>query len=121
LSITSPVNNSSFNEPATISLTATSADADGTVAKVDYYNGTTLLTSTVSPFSYTWSNVPKGIYALKAIATDNRGGVTVSSIINVNVTEVANGTGDGLTANYFNGMNFEIPRLSRKDATVNFN
>jgi predicted alpha-1,6-mannanase (GH76 family) len=31
-----------------------------------------------------------------------------------------NGTGDGLNANYFNGRNFETARLTRKDATVNF-
>lgn len=31
-----------------------------------------------------------------------------------------NGTGDGLSANYYNGKNFETQRLTRKDATVNF-
>src|ERR1041385_3700987 len=33
---------------------------------------------------------------------------------------VVNGTGDGLTGNYYNGMNFETPVLSRKDNTINF-
>lgn len=31
------------------------------------------------------------------------------------------GTGDGLTGNYFNGMNFETPMFTRKDNTINFN
>ncbi|RAV98137.1 RICIN domain-containing protein [Pseudochryseolinea flava] len=31
-----------------------------------------------------------------------------------------NGTGNGLTANYFNGRNFETLRLTRTDANVNF-
>ncbi|MBN2485785.1 MAG: T9SS type A sorting domain-containing protein [Bacteroidales bacterium] len=30
-------------------------------------------------------------------------------------------TGDGLTGSYFNGMNFETPVLTRKDANLNFN
>ncbi|MDF2457569.1 MAG: Glucan endo,3-beta-glucosidase precursor, partial [Cytophagaceae bacterium] len=36
-------------------------------------------------------------------------------------TPPLNGTGTGLTANYFNGMNFETPVYSRTDATINFN
>jgi predicted alpha-1,6-mannanase (GH76 family) len=31
-----------------------------------------------------------------------------------------NGSGDGLNGNYFNGKNFETSRLTRKDATINF-
>jgi hypothetical protein len=43
VSITSPVNNSSFAPNASILIEATAADADGTVSQVDFYNGTTLL------------------------------------------------------------------------------
>ncbi len=39
VSLTSPTSGASFAAPATIALTATAADADGTIAKVDFYNG----------------------------------------------------------------------------------
>jgi RHS repeat-associated protein len=73
--------------PAAITLTANAADSDGTVAKVDFYNGSTLLqTITQSPFTTTWGNVQQGTYALTAVATDNNGASTTSSPITVTVT-----------------------------------
>lgn len=38
----------------------------------------------------------------------------------VPVPELVNGSGTGLSAEYFNGMNFEIPRHSTIDSTINF-
>ncbi len=87
VSITSPANNSTFNASATITINATAADADGTVSKVDFYNGSTLLsTDNTSPFSFTWSNVPAGNYSLTAKATDNGLLVTTSSAIAITVS-----------------------------------
>ena len=45
VSITSPTNNASFSMPASMTINATAADTDGTIAKVDFYRGTTLLFS----------------------------------------------------------------------------
>ncbi|MDB5272540.1 MAG: C-terminal target protein, partial [Chitinophagaceae bacterium] len=87
ISLTSPANNASFNAPASITINATAADADGTVSKVDFYNGTSLLgTSTASPYSFVWSNVAAGSYSIKAIATDNSGAATTSSSVAVTVS-----------------------------------
>lgn len=87
VSITSPTNGASFAAPATISIAATAADNDGTVAKVDFFNGTTLLgTSTVAPYGFTWSSVSAGTYALTAKATDNSGNITTSTAVNVTVS-----------------------------------
>jgi uncharacterized protein (DUF2141 family) len=87
VSITSPANNATFAAPASIGITATAADSDGAVAKVDFYNGTTLLgTATTSPYSFTWNNVPAGTYTLSAIATDNDGATTTSSPLSVTVS-----------------------------------
>ena len=70
VSITSPANNAIFNEPATVVINAAAADNVST-AKVDFYNGNTLLGSdNSSPYSYTWSGVTKGMYMLTAAATD---------------------------------------------------
>ncbi|MEK7507868.1 MAG: Ig-like domain-containing protein, partial [Patescibacteria group bacterium] len=58
VSLTSPVSNSTFTSPATITLTASASDSDGTIQRVEFYNGTTLLnTDTTSPYSWTWTNV----------------------------------------------------------------
>jgi hypothetical protein len=86
VSITLPANNASFTAPAAITINATAADTDGTITKVDFYNGTTLLGSdTTSPYSFAWSNVAVGTYSLTAKATDNRGTVTTSAAVNVAV------------------------------------
>jgi RHS repeat-associated protein len=99
-SITSPASGAPFTAPATIALTASAADADGTIAKVDFYQGTTLLgTSTSAPYGFAWTNVPGGSYSLTAVATDDRGGtstsaavaVTVNAPPSVSITAPANG------------------------------
>jgi RHS repeat-associated protein len=84
--LTSPANGSSFTSPATINLAATAADSDGTVTKVDFYQGATLLgTSSAAPYAFTWSGVAAGSYSLTAKATDNAGAVTTSSAVSVTV------------------------------------
>jgi len=85
VAITSPANNASVTSPANLGLNVSSSDADGSVAKVDYYSGSNLIASTTSPFTYSWNNVGNGTYTIKAIAMDNRGGVTVSAPVSVTV------------------------------------
>src|SRR4029077_10583176 len=43
VSITSQHNNTTFIAPANISLPASASDSDGTISKVDFFQGTTLL------------------------------------------------------------------------------
>ena len=86
VSITSPANNAVFTAPANITINASASDSDGTISKVEFYQGTTLLnTDTAAPFSFAWNNVPAGTYSLTAKATDNNNAVTTSSPINVTV------------------------------------
>ncbi len=86
VSITSPSVNASYNAPATISMAADASDADGTVRKVEFYNGNTLLhTERYTPYTYTWKDVPAGEYTLTAKATDNKGSVTTSASVSVSV------------------------------------
>jgi hypothetical protein len=71
--------NSSLSAPATVTLNAAASDSDGTIARVEFYQGTTRLgEDTTAPYSYTLLNVAAGTYTFTARATDNRGGVTVS-------------------------------------------
>ena len=85
--LTSPANGATFTAPATISIAATASDSDGTVAKVDFFQGTTLLGSdTTSPYSFSWTNVPAGTYSIRAVATDNLGAVGNSGTASITVT-----------------------------------
>ena len=78
VTITSPLNNSTFSAPATITINAIATDANGTITKVDFYNGTTLIgTDNTSPYSFTWTNVI-GTNVIYAKATDNQGAITTS-------------------------------------------
>jgi GH18 family chitinase/chitodextrinase len=86
VSLTAPAAGATYAAPATINITANAADADGTVSKVDFYNGATLLgTDTSSPYSYSWTGVAAGTYAVSAKATDNTGAVSTSATVSVTV------------------------------------
>ncbi len=92
VSLTSPTASFSAYAPATVALSANAADSDGTVAKVDFYQGTTLIgTATSAPYTYTWTGVAAGTYTITAVATDNLGATTTSSpvTITVNALQVA--------------------------------
>ncbi|WP_166648133.1 Ig-like domain-containing protein [Hymenobacter sp. UV11] len=88
VSLTAPAASASFLTPATITLTANAADANGGIYKVDFYQGTTLLgTSTTSPYTYAWVGAKAGSYALTAKATDTGGLVTTSAVVNITVAD----------------------------------
>ena len=60
------------------------ADADGTVARVDFYQGSTKVgTDASSPYSVSWTGVAAGTYSIVAVAVDNLGAPTTSSARNV--------------------------------------
>ncbi len=87
VSLTAPVASASFAAPATVELTATASDADGTVTKVDFYNGITLLgTATKSPYTFSWANVASGTYSITALATDDAGNQSSSDPVAVRIT-----------------------------------
>jgi regulation of enolase protein 1 (concanavalin A-like superfamily) len=84
VSITSPVSGAWFCAPTTVALTASASDSNGSVTKVDFYAGTTLIgTDTTSPYSVNWANPAPGTYSLTARATDNGGAVTTSTAVSV--------------------------------------
>jgi Bacterial Ig domain/Secretion system C-terminal sorting domain len=84
ISLTSPNNNAIFTEPATISIHATAADADGTIKKVEFYNGSTLLgVDSISPYTWNWTPVSAGNYTITAKATDNSGFTTLATPVKI--------------------------------------
>jgi hypothetical protein len=87
VSINSPANNSAFTAPANITITANGSDSDGSVAKVEFYQGATKLgESFTAPFTFSWTAVPVGNYQLVAIATDNLNSRATSAPVNIFVT-----------------------------------
>jgi RHS repeat-associated protein len=86
VSLTAPANSSTFTVPATITLSASASSPDGTISKVDFYDGATLVhTVTSAPYQYTWKYVATGNHTLTARATDNYGVSTTSSAVSVTV------------------------------------
>lgn len=86
VTLTTPANGASFTAPATINLTATASDSDGTIAKVDFYRGSTLIaTVTSAPYQFSWAGVTAGSYSLSAVATDNDGATTASATATITV------------------------------------
>lgn len=64
-----------------ITVTADAADSNGTVSKVEFYDGTTLLaTCTTKPYRATLTGARAGSHTLKVVATDNDGETSSASV-----------------------------------------
>jgi hypothetical protein len=84
--ITSPADGTVFSWKPMITITATAGDPDGTVTKVEFRDGTTVLgQDTTAPYSFMWRNVPSGSHVLTVRATDNGGAATTSNSVTITV------------------------------------
>lgn len=91
VAITSPANNATFATGTTVTVQAGASDGDGSIARVEFYRGTTLIGSdTTSPYSATWSSATAGAYTLTARAYDNTGASQTSSPVNITVGATTN-------------------------------
>ena len=87
VTLTQPTDGATFTSPATVNLAATASDADGTVTKVEFFNGAAKLgEDTTAPYSFTWSSVAAGTYTLTARATDDLGAITTSAASTITVS-----------------------------------
>ncbi|MFZ4768116.1 MAG: Ig-like domain-containing protein, partial [Roseimicrobium sp.] len=86
VALDSPTTGATFSSPANISFTATAADSDGTVARVEFYNaGTKIGEDDTAPYEFTWEAVAAGSYAVNAVAVDDTGLVTLSNVASITV------------------------------------
>ncbi len=91
VTLTAPADGTSYTAPASMALAASASDPEGKLAKVEFYQGSTLLgTDTTSPYSFTWSSVAAGTYSLTAVAYDTAGLKTTSSAATVTVGTATN-------------------------------
>lgn len=119
VSITSPANGATFTAPATINITASASEPNGTIAKVDFYNGSTLLgSSTTSPYGVTWSNVGAGTYSLTAVATDGQGATATSPAVSITVTAAADTPPTVSITSPANGATYTAPATVSITATA---
>ena len=86
ITLDTPVSGTAFATPVTIQLTATAADADGSVRRVEFYReGVKLGEDTTAPYAYAWTNPPLGSHNISAVAVDNTNVATLSTIANITV------------------------------------
>jgi chitinase len=114
VSISSPANGSSFACGAAVQVSATAADADGSIARVELFDGAfSIATDTTAPYSASWVTTSSGVHQLTAKATDNAGNATTSSPVSVTVGACGTGGGGlpsrllvGYWHNFDNGSGF---------------
>lgn len=106
ITLTAPANEAKFDVGTDITLTADAADADGTVTKVEFYNGTLKLgEDDSSPYSFTIDDASQGNYTFKAIAYDNSDYKVTSKSVTVmvgnpNIELLTNGEFDNATTGW---------------------
>jgi len=104
IAISSPANGSTVNLPGPVTITADANDADGSVAKVEFYLGATKLGEDASaPFSWPWSPIT-GSYMLSCIAQDDRGARATSATVAVTIANPNNQAPAVAIANPSNGQ-----------------
>ncbi len=80
VTLDAPAANTNYLSTDTVNITATAADADGTVAKVEFLSdGVKIGEDTSAPFTFDWVNPPVGPHTLTVRAIDNAGAATVSA------------------------------------------
>jgi len=95
VTLTAPADNSTYIAPATVNLAADASDLDGTIAKVEFYQGATKIGEDLTaPYAFQWTSVPAGNYTLTARTIDNLANVATSAAIGITV--LADSDGDGL-------------------------
>jgi beta-glucanase (GH16 family) len=95
-----------------LTITADASDADGSVARVEFYAGATYLgADATAPYGFTWTAVADGCYEIVARVVDDLGGV------GTDVAEVTVGAGCGQFA--YRGAPLRLPaRIEAEDYDV---
>jgi hypothetical protein len=85
--LTSPLVTSLFTAPDVVNVSANASDPDGTVAQVEFFvNGVSIGVDATSPYAVSWTSVI-GTASFTAKSTDDRGAITTSSAIVLNIAD----------------------------------
>jgi hypothetical protein len=87
VTISSPQKGIIYENSSSVTLEAIASDQDGTIIKVEFFNGSEKLVELISPpYSYIWKNLETGKYSITAVATDNSNATTISLPVELNVS-----------------------------------
>ena len=118
VSITSPANGATFTAPATVALVASASDPDGTIAHVDFYQGSVFIGQDISaPYQLTTSTLSAGSYVFSAKAYDNANAITTSATVTITVINPNQPPTVSITAPA-NGSNYDDPASFSVTATA---
>src|SRR5688500_15853817 len=86
VSLTSPANNATVSRGANVTISATAADPDGPVDRVEFFaNGVRIASDAAVPFSTVWRSTNRGTFTITAKDYDFDGGVATSAPVTVRV------------------------------------
>jgi len=87
VTVTAPANNSSGSVGTPIQLSATASDGDGTIASVQFFDGSTAIgaADATAPYAVSWTPQATGSHTLTARATDDCGATTTSAAVTVTI------------------------------------
>jgi hypothetical protein len=86
VTLNNPSADTSITADSSLLLSAGAAISSGTITRVEFYAGTTLLaTKTTAPYTFVWRPAAIGSYAVRAVAFDGNGSGVSSSVSNVTV------------------------------------
>jgi uncharacterized protein YjbI with pentapeptide repeats len=91
VSLTSPADNTTVTKGSTVTISATAADSDGSVDRVEFYAGSVRInTDGAVPYGFDWTPPIAGSFVITARAYDFDGGVTTSQPVTVHVLPPTN-------------------------------
>ena len=84
-----PVQDSVFRGTTPILIRATASDSDGSIAKVEFFDGDNRLAELINPpYQFVWSGATPGAHTVRAVATDNDG-VVASQFAGITVVDLS--------------------------------
>lgn len=107
VSLTSPVDGSTYTDGDNVTITADASDSDGSIAAVEFFvDGSSVGVDTTSPYQGTFT-IGVGSFTITAVATDNESATTTSSAVGVTGEEATSGTASELLiSEYIEGSSF---------------
>ncbi|MES2731657.1 MAG: Ig-like domain-containing protein [Bacteroidota bacterium] len=123
VTLTAPSSGTIFTAGTNVTITATAADRDGNIAKVEFFRGNTLIgVDNAAPYSVVWNNSLVGDFDLTAVTTDNDGTSSTSAIINIhgNAAPTVSLTSPSTGTNFAAGTSVTITaNANDSDGTIN--
>jgi len=109
----------SYNAGETVTMKATATISSGTVARVDYYDGTTLLSSkTASPYTFETSTLSSGGHNITAKSYNASGALVAESpLYTISIVGASNVSTTGITDQFETATQFSEMTGGTSDAT----